>query len=541
MTAHGGRSLLLLLAGLVGCVQKARAAEPQVTLDCRQARHRISPLIYGVGHSERTDAERALPWELGATALRWGGNSSTRYNWELGNAWNTGSDWFFRNVDYGGVPGPAYARFIEENRAHRLATALTVPIIGWVAKDTSSAAFPVSRFGQQRAVDPESGTAGDGVSTDGRDLEPDSPARTSVPAPPEMIGRWIRTLRAEDQRRGSRGVQMYILDNEPMLWHETHRDVHPQPVGYDELLERTIRYGTEIRRADPDAVIAGPALWGWPAYFYSAIDARQGFSRRPDRKAHGDLPLLVWYLQKLAAYEKETGVRILDVVDVHFYPQGEGIGVGAAGETDDRTAARRIRSVRGLWDPAYRDESYIAEPVRLLPRLREWIDSSYPGRGISIGEYNFGAERDNSGGLALAEALGRFAEANLISAFYWTAPPRGSPAFWAFRAYRNFDGEGGRFQDVFLQAISMDRLSVFASRDEGSERLVLVAVNAREDAARLGLRLEGCGAPARASQFSSTGGEPVRRYLPAGPPLQASLPARSISVLDVRLGESSGR
>jgi glycosyl hydrolase family 44 len=522
-------------------MQKARGAEPQITLDCRKARHRINPLIYGVGHSERTDAERALPWELGATAWRWGGNSSTRYNWELGNAWNTGSDWFFRNVDYSGVPGPAYARFIEETRAHRLATALSVPIIGWVAKDTSSAAFPVSRFGQQRAVDPESGTAGNGVSREGRALEPDSPARTSVPAPPEMIGRWIRTIRAEDQRRGARGVQMYILDNEPMLWHETHRDVHPQPVGYDELLERTIRYGTEIRRADPDAVIAGPALWGWPAYFYSAIDAHNGFSRRPDRKAHGDLPLLVWYLQKLAAYEKETGVRILDIVDVHFYPQGEGIGVGAAGETDARTAARRIRSVRGLWDPTYRDESYIAEPVRLLPRLREWIDSSYPGRGISIGEYNFGAERDNSGGLALAEALGRFAEANLTSAFYWTAPPRGSPPFWAFRAYRNFDGEGGRFQDVFLQAISMDRLSLFASRDEKSERLVLMAVNAREDAARIDLRLEGCGAPAQARQFSSTGGEPVRRDLPGRPALQASLPARSISVLDVRLGGSSSR
>jgi hypothetical protein len=541
VSACGGTALTLLLTGLAGCVQKAAAGEPQVTLDCRNARHRISPLIYGVGHSERTDPDRAAPWELGATARRWGGNTSTRYNWELGNAWNTGSDWFFRNVDYSGVPGPAYARFIEENRTHQLATALTLPIIGWVAKDTSSAAFPVSRFGQQRAVDPDSGSAGDGVSKSGRELEPDSPARTSVPAPPEMIARWVRTIRADDQRRGARGVQTYILDNEPMLWHETHRDVHPQPVGYDELLDRTIRYGAEIRRADPDAVIAGPALWGWPAYFYSGIDARKGFSSRPDRKAHGDVPLLVWYLQKLAAYEKKTGVRILDVVDVHFYPQADGIGVGSAGKTDAGTAARRVRSVRGLWDPSYRDESYIAEPIRLLPRLREWVESSYPGRGISIGEYNFGAELDISGGLALAEALGRFAEANLTSAFYWTAPPRGSPAFWAFRVYRNFDGEGGRFQDVFLDAISMERLSVFASRDERSTRLVIVAVNARENPARLGFQLDGCGEPVQARQFSSTGGEPLPRELPGRGRVEASFPAQSISVVDVRLAESPGR
>jgi hypothetical protein len=80
--------------------------------------------------------------ELGATAERWGGNSSTRYNWELGNAWNTASDWFFMNVDYGSSKVPAYAAFIEENRAHDVATALTVPMIGWVAKDTSSAPRP---------------------------------------------------------------------------------------------------------------------------------------------------------------------------------------------------------------------------------------------------------------------------------------------------------------------------------------------------------------------------------------------------------------
>ena len=46
----------------------------------------------------------------------------------------------------------------------------------------------------------------------------------------------------------------FALDNEPMLWNSTHRDVHPDPVTYDELLDRTIRYGSAVRAADPDAV-----------------------------------------------------------------------------------------------------------------------------------------------------------------------------------------------------------------------------------------------------------------------------------------------
>ena len=47
----------------------------------------------------------------------------------------------------------------------------------------------------------------------------------------------------------------------------------------------------------------------------------------------------------------------------------------------------------------------------------------------------------------MAEALGRFGQQGLDAAFYWTYPPENSPAFWAFRAYRNYDGQGAHFLD----------------------------------------------------------------------------------------------
>ena len=530
---HRAALALLLLAG---CARSsaAESVPVSVALDCGKPGRPISPLIYGVGYDELPPPDQALPWELGATARRWGGNSSTRYNWKLGNAWNAGSDWFFKNLDYGGGKGPAYARFLEENRAHGVASALTLPIIGWVAKDTTSASFPVSRFGPQRASD---GGAGDGFGKDGKPLPPDPPERTSVAAPPEFIEAWVRKIRAD-----GRPVRMYLLDNEPMLWDETHRDVHPAPATYDELLDRTLRYGAAVRRADPRAVIAGPALWGWPAYSYSAADARAGFSRHPDRRAHDNVPLLPWYLRKLREQEQKTGVHVLDVVDVHFYPQADGIG-GAHGKTDAQSAARRVRSVRGLWDAGYTDESYVGEPIRLLPRLREWIDENDPGLGISIGEYNFGAATHPSGGLATAEALGRFAEAGITSAFYWTAPPRGSPAFWAFRAFRNFDGAGAAFEDFFAGVATLDRLSVFSSRNQAATRLVFVAVNARDSAVDLRLQLDGCGAPATVRRFVGQDGHLALRAAP--PPAETSsllapLPPQSISVIEVQV-RSAGR
>src|SRR6185369_15465545 len=108
--------------------------------------------------------------------------------------------------------------------------------------------------------------------------------------------------------------------------------------------------------------IAGPAEWGWSGYLYSAKDLETGATLRPDRRAHGDVPLIPWYLQELKKRQQATGTRILDVLDVHFYPQGSGVYGSAA---DTATAALRLRSTRALWDPTYQDESWIGEPVRL--------------------------------------------------------------------------------------------------------------------------------------------------------------------------------
>jgi hypothetical protein len=195
-------------------------------------------------------------------------------------------------------------------------------------------------------------------------------------------------------------------------------------------------------------------------------------------------------------------LKLIDVLDVHYYPQAPGI----AAATDRVTNALRLRSTRSLWDPNYVDESWIGEPVRLIPRLREWIQQSAPGLGISIGEYNFGAAEHPSGGLAQAEALGRFGTEGLTSAFYWRLPPKNSPVFWAFRAYRNFDGLGARFLDVSVPVSTTGkRVSLFASRNAASDHVVAVLLNLDPDepvAAEVDLRSCGTGFSERAFVYS---------------------------------------
>ncbi|HVP69291.1 MAG TPA: glycoside hydrolase family 44 protein [Anaeromyxobacteraceae bacterium] len=518
----------------------AVVAPARLSVDCTASTHRISPLVYGIAYDQRLDAGETHQFELGATARRWGGNSSTRYNWKLGRAWNTAQDWYFENVNYTSDPKFTWADFLEADLRRGMQSALTVPIMGWVAKDTTSYSFPVSAYGQQQSVDPTKPDAGNGVTSNGHQLTASASA-TSVQMSAEEIEGWVRAIRAADAKRGSRSVSMYILDNEPMLWNSTHRDVHPEPPSYEEVLERTVAYASAVRRADPDAVIAGPALWGWPAYQGSAVDAKYGWALRPDRRAHGDVPFLQWYLRKLAQHEKKTGERLLDVVDVHFYPMGDGIA-GARGGTDPDTSLRRIRSTRALWDPSYKDESWINEVVRLIPRIKEWIAWEYPGRGISIGEWNFGAEGHMSGGLAVAEALGRFGEQGITSAFYWTYPPKASHAFWAFRAYRNYDGQGAHFEDWSLATRSAAPLSAFAARDKSGGHLTAVLINV--DPVRgldVDLDLVGCGTVRAKRTFQHTADTALQEVFAADGDASRRhelLPPYSITVLDLSVEPS---
>ncbi len=108
-------------------------------VSCNARAHAISPLIYGAADGD---------WESGQTALRIGGNPTSRFNWELG-AWNAANDWFFEN-------GKSFdlASTLDDTVKHHGFSALTVPLIGWVAKDTTSVGFPGAKFPGQRKYDP---------------------------------------------------------------------------------------------------------------------------------------------------------------------------------------------------------------------------------------------------------------------------------------------------------------------------------------------------------------------------------------------------
>jgi len=436
----------------------------RVTVEPGGPGHAISPFIYGASAVAPAAARAA-----GVSAVRWGGNRASRYNWKA-QADNAGSDWFFLNAKAG-----RWADFLDGNRKAGLASYLTVPMLPWVAKGVEGWGFSVARYGPQQKVEPYVADRGNGRKPDGTPVVGNDPRDTSVPADPAFQA---AGLKASPGGTGSGPPTVYGLDNEPMLWHATHRDVHPEPATYDEVFDRGRALALAVKRADPRGLVAGPCTWGWTDLDYSAADAgADNYATHADRKAHGDRPFLAWYLAAMNRASRESGRRLLDLVDVHFYPQGQADGQGVYGGTTKSAAMRalRVRSTRALWDPTYRDESWIGAPVALIPRVRGWVDAHNPGTKLCVGEYSWGGDDDPSGAVAQAEVLGIFARERVDHAYFWAG--LGGVQRFAFALYRNPDGRGRGFGQAYLPTRSdhPDRLGAFAARrDDGALTVVLV-------------------------------------------------------------------
>ena len=455
------------------------AAPVLITVDAAAKRHDISPLIYGVAF-----ATKAQLLTLNAPLDRSGGNSETRYNWRL-NASNHANDYYFESIgEKDPTPGAQADSFVADAKAAGAQPMLTVPMIGWVAKlgpnRETLPGFSVAKYGPQQKTDPDHPDYGNGMKPDGKtDITANNPNDANLPATPAFQQGWLTHLTQKWGKSASGGVGYYLYDNEPSLWHSTHRDAHPKGETMDELFGDIVAYGTMIKGIDPGVKLLGPEEWGWPGYFSSGADllysGAHNYQGHPDKDAHGGMDMIPWLLTKLQAHQKQTGQRLLDYLTVHIYPQG-----GDGGDDVSPTVqSLRNRSTRALWDPSYTDESWIKDKIMLIPRLRTWVNTYYPGTKIGITEYNWGAEKSIGGATAQADILGIFGREGLDLATRWTTPDTATPTFKAMQMYRSYDGHNAAFGSISVSDTvpDPDTLSSFASVRRSDGALTVMVIN----------------------------------------------------------------
>ena len=531
-------------------------------VDIRAAGTPISPFIYGAAGGDHKVAV-----EMGLTALRAGGNPVTPENWQHGYS-SKGADWYFEN--YGTETPPEknwLANFHGENKKFNLETYLTIPLMGRVAKDGTSVAFDITKYpnqeswvGKVQPTDPRA-HAGNGrqlqTGKDGhqtwQDVAPNPDDTSVVMTPTEQTD----LLRFMNEKLGAGtatngGVKFVALDNEPGLWHITHRGMHPQGCSYDELWDRTRTYATLLKKIDPKIKLAGPVAWGWSDYFYSGLDSqlisagKGTWDDPPDYAAHDRVPLTCWYLRQLLAHEKKTGQRLVDILDFHFYPQN---GLYAAGKPNDPAVMEaRVQETRALWDPTWQDPSWMGKEtghvIQLIRLMKRWIAENNPGLQTALGEYCFSGESDISGGVAEAELLGIFAREGLDHAYYWFCPAPNSSPYFAFKMFRNPDGQHTAFGDRYLPAKvnAPTDVSVHTARDTKTGKLTFILVNKRATTgAKVTLKLNAA-LPAqavtlyeysRADRFA-IGELPAKQI--AGRTIEVDLPSLSVVRFDAQPG-----
>ncbi len=504
------------------------ASDVRIDIDGTSAGTPISPFIYGTNQPDWSGAARRL------TFARLGGNRLTAYNWET-NASNAGSDYLHQNDNYlcstagCSAPGETVRRAVAPAHAAGAAMLLTVPAAGRVAADAlgggdinATADYvnvrlhpSIPRKGSAFTLTPDL--------TDGRVYQDEFV---------NWVERTFPVARADPRR-----AIFYSIDNEPDLWSSTHPRVHPAAVTYAELIARTTELAGAIKAVAPAALVFGPVNYG-----YNGMTSLQG---APDAAGRNFIDA---YLTAMRAAETTAGRRLLDVLDVHWYSEAREAGRRVTVDNDARAASARVQAPRSLWDPTYREDSWIANdvlrgPVQLIPWLRAKIAANYPGTRIAFTEYNHGGGADVSGAIAQADTLGVFGREGVFAAALWHLFDDQRWLYAGFAMFRDYDGAGGAFGDTSLPAQSSDvgRVSAYASADAGrADRMVVVVINRHTTALSAALRITHRRALLGASRWQLTSASTTPARIAdvdpaAGNALRVTLPPRSVSTLVLRL------
>ncbi|MBO1328192.1 cellulase [Acetobacter suratthaniensis] len=462
----------------VGHAQTAPASVEEITVD-GATRHPISPLVYGVNFASTETLK-----DLRVPINRSGGDSASTYNWRV-DARNAGKDWYYESVacDPKVSHDQFGPHFISMTRKGGATPMPSLSMLGWQAKlapDRSRlASFAITKYGPQQDNDADGlFDAGNGYKPDGTPITDNDPHDAQTPSDVQSEQDRLRHVLKEF---GSGALPYVILDNEPSLWQLIHRDVHPVGAHADEIAKKVIDYSAAVKAVSPTTKVVAPEEWGWQGYHYSGFDQqyaiKNGLDHAPDREnITGGMDYVPWLLTQW----KAAGHPV-DVFSLHFYPQE-----GEYSDSDKpEVQLARNRSTRDLWDPTYKDPSWINSVVALVPLMRQWVDQYYyPGTPIALTEYSWGGDKQMNGATAQADVLGILGREGMDIATHWGDLDPDMPVYKAIKLYRNYDSHGGAFGDVSLltHAPNPDEVSAFAAQRSKDDATTVVVINKRLDA-----------------------------------------------------------
>jgi len=380
-----------------------------VTVNAADAKKVVSPFIYGRNGSfsnsfgtASSASDITLFKEAGLRLAREnGGNNATKYNWR--KKISSHPDWY-NNVydhDWDNLSANIVANIPD------MQVMWAFQLIGKVASNKSNNFNDWSYNQSQWWSGCSQNLAGGGIvnasggssaTVNGNPLlyTQDWPADSTA----EVLNHWF----------GSKGIGLnstnfkyWDMDNEPEIWSGTHDDVMPSQLAASAFMDKYFAVAKKTRALFPGIKLCGPVTaneWQWYKYGSETLNINGKY-----------YSWLEYFLKRVADEQKATGIKLLDVVDIHWYP-------GESADADvlqlhrifyDKTyvypGANGIKSINGGWDTSQNKE-YIFQ------RISDWLTLYFgANNGISIGmsESGINSTNANVNSVLYASLLGTFA------------------------------------------------------------------------------------------------------------------------------------
>jgi hypothetical protein len=372
----------------------------RIDIDLTKGKIPVSPFIYGKNNVIESDLTKQKAIEevsrarqAGVRLVRQGGgNNSTKYNWRL--KLSSHPDWY--NNVYANDWDAAAKNMLQQ--LPEVQGMWSFQLIGKAAANTNNNfndwGYNQSQYwsgvNQNLAGGGKPNTLGGSkAATEGNpDLYLMSwPADSTV----GILDKWF----------GAKGLNYdkskfvyWAMDNEPEIWSGTHDDVMKTQCSAEEYMQLYFKVAKAARAKYPNIKLLGPTPaneWQW----YNWIGGS-----KIDGKSYS---WLEFFIKRIAEEQKATGIRLLDVLDIHYYPESSDAAKCVQfhrvffDRNYDYPEANGVHTVTGGWDASINKE-YI------LARCNDWL-TQYMGTNHGVG-------------LAVTESGLNSTNANVQAVFY---------------------------------------------------------------------------------------------------------------------------
>jgi hypothetical protein len=446
-------------------------AQPvQITVNASAEKRPVSPYIFGKNNvlpstylNNGTNADVTKANEAGVRLVRQGGgNNSTKYNWR--QKLSSHPDWY--NNVYANNWDAAAKNLTDKMPG--VQGMWSFQLLGKVGANTQHN-FPDWTYNGSNWWDGvNQNLAGGGT------VNPAGGSKALVEGNPDLyLKDWPAdsTVGILDKWFGTGGLgydttwyRYWSMDNEPEIWHGTHDDVMKTQIPAEEFMQLYFKVAKAARAKFPGIKLSGPVPaneWQWYRY------GSDGISYNGKKYCW-----LEYFILRIAEEERETGIKLLDILDIHYYPSSSKAEelVQYYRVFFDRNyiypEANGVKTVNGGWDNSINKE-YI------LGRCTDWL-KKYMGENhtVKFGVTECGLNTNDANVQAswYASTMGEFMKHDVEIFTPWSWKPGMWETLHLFSRFSNkYFTDASSSQETYVSA--------YPTLNENSDSMTIFLVN----------------------------------------------------------------